>query len=960
MQNERKLFQKSGITLIALVISIIVMLILAGVSLNAVIGDNGIITQAQNATYMQSVAVLEEYLNNFYVEHYEYFEKTDNKAEALEQYSKSSNWIWNPSKYGYGAIGYIVNEDGDACYLINKQALPEEIKNELKGGDAGEGTYTDYVSMNDVYGVTGNLQVYYCSAGKDSILGINAEELDKDNPLREIFSADSDFAKLINGEDSNEVVTAEDIKKVKELEIDNSTLDLSQLYNFTSLQKLSLKNINKENLNGIENAVGLKYLYLENCVFSDYSAIGKIGERLNYLYLYNTTDEECEKLCSKEYGIGNYDLSNLNYFGIMGTNYFVTSEGAIAKDEISNSKCNNLITNTEFLKSLSNITKGAVKYLLLNNNNIESLSGLDGFVNLYLLRAENNKLKDLKGIENANNLTYLYLNNNLLGINEIYDTNLENNGKLESRDALTTIADKSKLYYLNLTGNVELKFIEYIYNLNNLRYLRLAGNTKLVNVVSIKNISVNCGANFEIDKKYSLDLLDRNTLILDLSGYTLTYSNLESISQCSKLYKLSLENIKISDDSGNIITDENTINSKLNDTLSKLTSMTNLKLKGISALKTIDFVGNGKETKLLELDLRGTKVTDLTNLNNYAKSINTIVLDNEGIDLTKIQDTLNRCYVEVYSRGGRYWINGSGGGVVLLKESLVKQLENCTNLTRWATLHTFYTYNGDLDLSKTKLENIGVLNGRNFAGKIRLPETVRYMQLLSSNGNIEFEGNPKIESLRLQGCSLENSKLWNSLKTANSLKNIEMAGSFQGLSSLNVFSIFKDSNIKIEYLTLYGWDRYESDRINVNISGISNLNYLKELYIYSTNLSDISELSKINSLEKLDLHNNKISDISPLENLTNLKYLKLNQNSVSNLYYLRNMNKLEELDLSSNAIYDTANFVEEGSTITINNLQILSELNKSGNLNKLNLSNNNGIIDYSPINKLDWEERVGF
>ena len=37
MKNKRKLFQKSGITLIALVISIIVMLILAGVSLNAVI-----------------------------------------------------------------------------------------------------------------------------------------------------------------------------------------------------------------------------------------------------------------------------------------------------------------------------------------------------------------------------------------------------------------------------------------------------------------------------------------------------------------------------------------------------------------------------------------------------------------------------------------------------------------------------------------------------------------------------------------------------------------------------------------------------------------------------------------------------------------------------------------------------------------------------------------------------------
>ena len=42
--NAKKLKSKNGITLIALVVSIIVMLILAGVSLNATIGDNGIIT----------------------------------------------------------------------------------------------------------------------------------------------------------------------------------------------------------------------------------------------------------------------------------------------------------------------------------------------------------------------------------------------------------------------------------------------------------------------------------------------------------------------------------------------------------------------------------------------------------------------------------------------------------------------------------------------------------------------------------------------------------------------------------------------------------------------------------------------------------------------------------------------------------------------------------------------------
>ena len=62
--NKRKLFQNiNGITLIALVISIIVMVILAGVTLNATIGDNGIITKAQETKIIQSIAILQEQVN---------------------------------------------------------------------------------------------------------------------------------------------------------------------------------------------------------------------------------------------------------------------------------------------------------------------------------------------------------------------------------------------------------------------------------------------------------------------------------------------------------------------------------------------------------------------------------------------------------------------------------------------------------------------------------------------------------------------------------------------------------------------------------------------------------------------------------------------------------------------------------------------------------------------------------
>lgn len=51
---------QSGITLIALIITIIVLLILAGVTINTVIGENGILTQATKAKIQYDLAALKE------------------------------------------------------------------------------------------------------------------------------------------------------------------------------------------------------------------------------------------------------------------------------------------------------------------------------------------------------------------------------------------------------------------------------------------------------------------------------------------------------------------------------------------------------------------------------------------------------------------------------------------------------------------------------------------------------------------------------------------------------------------------------------------------------------------------------------------------------------------------------------------------------------------------------------
>lgn len=73
MKNKRNYLKEKGITLIALVVTIVVLLILAGVTMNAVFSHNGIIGKAQDAQNkanesvqkdMEQINTLENWINN--------------------------------------------------------------------------------------------------------------------------------------------------------------------------------------------------------------------------------------------------------------------------------------------------------------------------------------------------------------------------------------------------------------------------------------------------------------------------------------------------------------------------------------------------------------------------------------------------------------------------------------------------------------------------------------------------------------------------------------------------------------------------------------------------------------------------------------------------------------------------------------------------------------------------------
>ena len=63
--------KNSGITLIALIITIIVLLILAGVSINALVGENGIVSQAMNASFLSEMTQVQEAFDTWKTQHYD-------------------------------------------------------------------------------------------------------------------------------------------------------------------------------------------------------------------------------------------------------------------------------------------------------------------------------------------------------------------------------------------------------------------------------------------------------------------------------------------------------------------------------------------------------------------------------------------------------------------------------------------------------------------------------------------------------------------------------------------------------------------------------------------------------------------------------------------------------------------------------------------------------------------------
>jgi len=129
---------KKGITLIALVVTVVVLIILAGVSINAVIGDDGIIKKAQNSANLTKEAEVKEAINRTILEFY-----LTNDYATLEEFLKA--------KAEDGSIDSVTkNADGTLTVKKGEYSVTVENKTNSSGGNSSGGeTQTPEITIGE-------------------------------------------------------------------------------------------------------------------------------------------------------------------------------------------------------------------------------------------------------------------------------------------------------------------------------------------------------------------------------------------------------------------------------------------------------------------------------------------------------------------------------------------------------------------------------------------------------------------------------------------------------------------------------------------------------------------------------------------------------------------------------------------------------------------------------------------
>ena len=362
--------------------------------------------------------------------------------------------------------------------------------------------------------------------------------------------------------------------------------------------------------------------------------------------------------------------------------------------------------------------------------------------------------------------------------------------------------------------------------------------------------------------------------------------------------------------------------------------MTNLKylsLKNVTNFTNLDFIK--ENSNLVEIDLRGTSCTKLTNL-NHCKNLINLAVDNKNTDFTDVQNVINE--ISKKERKRAYWANYINFYPTI--ES-AKNLNNCTEI-EILDIFEWPATKGEKILDLSACIGLKNVRGQNTYVQIKYPNSLK-TYTTSNNACPDLSSATNITSftdVAMQYSQEELDKLFEDLSKSKNLNSLELHAMRDGISySLNNIKKLKETSIKL--LTLQDWNDGKGQQAFNSLVEIGEITSLKELHVKNQkNLTSTKGIENLTNLTTLDLYGSKITNLTGIENLTNLTSVSLNN-----------------CDL-----YDT--YLNQNNKETMKTLDVLANLNykKNGNLRSLQLYGNNKITNWESVSKLSWENKNGF
>ena len=168
--NQRKIYMKNGgITLIALVITIIVLLILAGISINLVLGENGVLAKAKYASFVTEMTSIEEKLKLW---------KTGETIDV--DYTKVSKKIPTNGLYSVNDLEKTTRLAGEVGYYRVWDISEAKPNLDIYSNDS---TFNDAFESELIYYPAGVQDLYYLDNDELGITGSKKYLIDASNGM---------------------------------------------------------------------------------------------------------------------------------------------------------------------------------------------------------------------------------------------------------------------------------------------------------------------------------------------------------------------------------------------------------------------------------------------------------------------------------------------------------------------------------------------------------------------------------------------------------------------------------------------------------------------------------------------------------------------------------------------------------------------------------------------------------